>query len=168
MNPIEVREITGLDVVGFHACLDDVAREHAFLALEQAPPLAETRAFVEAAIARGDIRVIAEGGDVVVGWCDITRHRFPSMQHVGQLGMGVRKAFRRQGIGRRLLARALELAADASLEKVELDVFSSNTPAIQLYLSSGFREEGVRRRARKVGDAYEDIIQLGYFLNVRS
>ena len=79
--------------------------------------------------------------------------------------MGVHKKFRQQGIGRKLLDRALGLAKDAGLEKVELEVFSSNKAAIQLYLSSGFKEEGVRLRARKVGDTYDDIIQMGYFFN---
>ena len=165
MPGLEIREIRSADVEGFHACLDEVAREKAYLALEQAPPLAETRTFVEAAMRRGDVRVIAVEEGAVLGWCDISAHRYPSLKHVGQLGMGVRKKFRMQGIGRKLLDRALELAKDASLEKVELEVFSSNKAAIQLYLSSGFTKEGIRVRARKVGDTYDDIIQLGCFLN---
>ena len=165
MNRIEIREISQEDIKGFHACLDEVAREKAYLALERAPTLAETRVFVEAAIKRGDVRVIALDGDALVGWCDISPHQYPSMKHVGQLGMGVRKSYRGRGIGRQLLGRALEQARKTGIEKVELDVFSSNKAAIHLYHSSGFVKEGVRSCARKTGNTYEDIIQMGCFLN---
>jgi ribosomal protein S18 acetylase RimI-like enzyme len=58
---------------------------------------------------------------------------------VGLLGLGVEPAFQRQGLGRELLRRLLDLA-DRQLElaRVRLEVLASNTGAIQLYQSVGF------------------------------
>jgi RimJ/RimL family protein N-acetyltransferase len=47
------------------------------------------------------------------------------------------------------------------LEKIELTVHASNEPAIALYRSLGFEEEGKRRRGWLVDGAYDDIVLLG-------
>ena len=52
--------------------------------------------------------------------------------------MGVRREHRGRGIGRRLIERAIAAAWDQGLERIELEVLASNTPAISLYESVGF------------------------------
>ena len=64
--------------------------------------------------------------------------------------MGVRSEWRRQGIGRRMLDACLSLARNAGIEKVELEVFSDNVGAVQLYDSFGFGQEGLKVRGRKL------------------
>ncbi len=61
----------------------------------------------------------------------------PATAHVAQ--MVVDPACRRQGHGRRLLRQALASAAP-HYERVTLLVSSRNTPAMDLYVSSGFRQ----------------------------
>lgn len=61
----------------------------------------------------------------------------PSTAHVAQ--MVVDPACRRQGHGRRLLRQALA-SAGPHYERVTLLVSSRNAPAIDLYVSSGFRQ----------------------------
>jgi RimJ/RimL family protein N-acetyltransferase len=58
---------------------------------------------------------------------------------VGLLGLGVEPACQRQGLGRELLRRLLDLA-DRQLElaRVRLEVLVSNTVAVHLYRSVGF------------------------------
>lgn len=55
-------------------------------------------------------------------------------------------AYRRQGIGERLLARALELAREREVKTVTLEVRVSNEPAQRLYEKYGFRRVGLRPR----------------------
>jgi ribosomal-protein-alanine N-acetyltransferase len=55
-------------------------------------------------------------------------------------------AYRRQGIGERLLARALELARERDIKTVTLEVRVSNEPAQRLYEKYGFRRVGLRPR----------------------
>lgn len=58
--------------------------------------------------------------------------------------MGVAPWARRQGVGRALLARALDVARDRAAVSLNLTVDVRNTPAQRLYASFGFREESRR------------------------
>ena len=53
-------------------------------------------------------------------------------------------AFRRQGIARGLMMKAMEYAREAGGERFTLEVRASNTPAITLYESLGFVSAGIR------------------------
>ena len=59
---------------------------------------------------------------------------------------------------------ALDAARETGLEKVELDVFASNTAAIEMYKQAGFTLEGRKLKARKLDGKFDDIIQMGIFL----
>ncbi len=68
--------------------------------------------------------------------------------HVGRIGMGVHDDWTGRGIGRQLLAAALEVADDwLGLLRLELSVNVDNAPAIRLYESCGFETEGRERRS---------------------
>lgn len=45
-------------------------------------------------------------------------------------------------------------------ERVELDVYASNGPALGLYEKLGFVVEGVHRRARKLDGQVDDLISM--------
>ena len=148
-------------IPSYHQCLDSVAREGKYLGFEEAPPLEQSEEFVDNILsARFPMVVAFVPGPTVIGWCDIQPGRVPSRHHTGTMGLGVHKDFRRQGIGRLLADQALAAAHSLRLERVELEVYSSNEPAINLYLSLDFEEEGVKRRGRKVNGVYEDIILM--------
>jgi hypothetical protein len=85
-------------------------------------------------------------------------------RHVAELGMFVLKPYRRQGIGRQLLVWMLDWATEVGLEKINLAVFTTNQPAIQLYKQFGFLEEGCQRRQIKVGEEYVDLLLMARFL----
>jgi len=61
------------------------------------------------------------------------------------LDLAVRPERRRQGLGRRLLRRVLELGARRRARVALLEVRSSNGAAVELYRSVGFELGGVRR-----------------------
>ena len=144
----------------FHRCLDAVARERRYLAFTAAPPADGVRSFVQAVIASGGVQLLALDGHMVVGWCDIMRKPMEGFTHVGTLGMGVLGSHRRRGLGTQLVVAALERARATGVGRVELEVFASNGPAIRLYERLGFVHEGVKRRARKLDDEYDDIVLM--------
>lgn len=156
----QVRPITENDVLGYHQCLDLVARERRFLAFLEAPPPENSLNFVRRQLKSGEPMLVAEHDGQIVGWCDICRHSMPGFTHRGALGMGVHPAFRRQGVGRRLLDAALAAAKKAGIERVELEVFAANTPAIQLYHSVRFAEEGRLQMGRKLEGVSEAIVVM--------
>lgn len=151
---------------GLQRCVDAVARERRYLGIVEGFTVEQTRAFVRAVQAVGGVQLVAvNAAGEVVGWCDVLRDDREGFTHVGRLGMGVLRAVRGRGIGRRLAESAVTAAAERGIERLELDVFASNAPAIGLYERLGFEREGVRRRARKLGDAYDDIVLMGLLLS---
>ncbi len=66
--------------------------------------------------------------------------------------------WRRNGLGRRLLAQVLERVRSEGVSRVSLEVRSSNAPARALYRGFGFRPEGQRPGYYADG---EDALLLG-------
>jgi ribosomal protein S18 acetylase RimI-like enzyme len=110
--------------------------------------------------------VVALGDDAVVGWCDIRRDRQETRRHRGALGMGVISAWRRRGVGSRLLAAALPLARARGFARVDLDVYAHNAPAIRLYEKFGFAREGVQRDAFRTDGRSFDAIAMAWYAGV--
>jgi RimJ/RimL family protein N-acetyltransferase len=161
---VEIVDIQERYVPGFHAALDAVSREKRFLAWTEAPPIESTFDFIRSNISNGIPQVVALDGELVVGWCDIEPHPRATRRHVGTLGMGLLPAYRGKGIGTRLIKAALDRARSRGMEKVELEVFGTNEPAIALYRKMGFVEEGRRAKAVKIDDASLDCILMALFL----
>jgi ribosomal protein S18 acetylase RimI-like enzyme len=141
-----------------------VAEERLYLLAVSAFSMDETRDFVRMLLDGGGIQFVAVSDSRVVGWCDVVQNRFEGTRHGGTLGMGVVREFRHRGIGSELLRRTLDAAKLKEIERVELEVFSSNQGAIELYERSGFLREGCKRRARILDDLETDIVLMAKFL----
>jgi ribosomal protein S18 acetylase RimI-like enzyme len=167
IEPVQIVPIAEAHIESLHRCFDAVARERKYLARVQAPPLEAVRQFALKSIESAAIRLVAlseeEGQARVVGWCDISPMEREGFTHRGTLGMGVHKDFRGRGIGTRLIDEAISKAKGKGLERIELEVFASNAPAIKLYERVGFEVEGVKKKARRLGDVYDDMIQMVLF-----
>jgi len=160
---VEVRPMTMEDVPAFHTTLDAVARERRYLRMLEAPLLEKLTDFIRKGLENDAIHLVAADESHIVGWCDITPGS-NGEAHVGYLGMGVHLNFRGQGIGQRLMESAIAQARAIPLEKIELQVYTSNTPAVALYKKLSFVEEGLRQRARCVDGVYQDILLMALFL----
>jgi putative acetyltransferase len=77
-------------------------------------------------------------------------HTFPNRprrRHVGQLGMSVRDDWQGKGAGSALMKAAVDLADNwLNLNRLELEVYVDNAPAIRLYQKFGFGIEGTLAR----------------------
>jgi ribosomal-protein-alanine N-acetyltransferase len=78
------------------------------------------------------------------------------------LNICVAKSLRHQGIGNRLLKEMLMCAQGFHAERIFLEVRPSNSPALELYLKTGFATLGVRQRYYKAKDGNEDAVVLAY------
>jgi ribosomal protein S18 acetylase RimI-like enzyme len=161
---IDIRKVQESDLASFNQTLNEVAEERKYLSLIKGVPIESHRQFVVRNIERDNPQVVALDGDSVVGWCDIVPGFEEGYTHAGRLGMGVKKEYRRRKIGERLMTECIRLAKLRGLERVELDVFADNFPAIQLYLKHGFGVEGRKSRARKIDGEYQDILIMGLLL----
>jgi RimJ/RimL family protein N-acetyltransferase len=147
-------------IEGFHKCLDIVARERIYLAFIKAPPVESTRAFVISNINNNVPQFVAIIMDKVIGWCDIIPNKLEGFEHCGELGMGVHPKYRGKGIGKELVKKTLHKAKEVGIERIELEVFESNIPAINLYQIFGFVKEGKKTRARKIDGKYDNVIEM--------
>ena len=165
MEDIRIVETTEGHVAGFNHCVGVVARERHYIGLTEPPPMDASLQFWRAVLAGNGVHLVAvDANDRVIGWCDIVRFSLAGFDHVGRLGMGLLPDARGKGLGRRLILAAIDSARERGFERVELDVFASNTRAKALYERVGFVEEGVRRRARKLDGQYDDDVIMAMLL----
>jgi [ribosomal protein S18]-alanine N-acetyltransferase len=95
--------------------------------------------------ARADDRLVGYGGTARLG------RKAPYEYEIHTIGVDA--AYQGQGIGRQMLNRLLQFAAD---DPVYLEVRTDNVAAIAMYESAGFVNVGLRKRYYRVSgaDAY--------------
>ena len=155
---VELRQIRIDDTEGFRAAVDTVARERKYLALLEAPPIEQVRAFVTRNVAHGYPQIVAVTDGAVVGWCNVPPASRAVSAHVGDLFMGVVPGWRGRGLGGRLLQQAIHAADVFGFRRIELGVFATNTAAAALYRKAGFAEEGIKRKAILIDGIHHDEI----------
>ena len=85
----------------------------------------------------------------------------PRRKHIGQLGMGVRDDWQGKGAGTALMQAAVELADKwLNLERLELEVYTDNEPAVRLYKKFGFVIEGTLARFAFRDGRYADVYAM--------
>lgn len=145
-------------IPSFAETLDAIAREEIFLEMVQAPPYPEIFDFQAKQIKEKLPVFYAVSDQQVVGWVDVAVSKNPRQRHKGTLGMGILKAFRSQKIGSLLMEEVIQYSRQIGLEKLELQVYTSNTQAIGLYKKFGFQQVGVIHKYRKYKDQYFDSV----------
>jgi RimJ/RimL family protein N-acetyltransferase len=97
----------------------------------------------------------------VVGLCDATRMspRGRENDHVGSLGIAIRKEYRGMRIGDALMSKTLKESKN-KFEIVRLTVFSSNLAAKRLYQKFGFKRYGTLPKGEKRGNHYIDVEEM--------
>ena len=96
----------------------------------------------------------------VVGTAGLHRQR-GRRRHVGVLGMGVRDALQRRGIGTALMTALVDLADNwLDLRRLELSVFEDNVAGIALYTQFGFVREGLLRSYAYRDGRYVDALAM--------
>jgi len=163
-NRFKIKSMAPEYIESYYEALDTVAHEEKYLAFVKAPSRNEVEEFVRYNLDRDQVMIVALEGEKVIGWCDIITHQLPGFTHSGRLGMGIVCEYRRIGIGSRLLREAINRAENKGLIKIELEVFSSNIGAINLYKKYGFVFEGRKSRARYFKGKFEDVDLMALFI----
>jgi putative acetyltransferase len=115
----------------------------------------------DGAPARGDLFFIAEVDGIRTGEVNLRRGGRAAFRHSAVLGISVAREWRQNGVGSCLMQSAIEWAkTEGDLRRIELYVFATNAPAIRLYERFGFRIEGRRKGAVRVGDEFVDDLLM--------
>ena len=96
-------------------------------------------ALVDAELIQGSAAVVDADGQVL-GWVAVRGDDPADLTRIA-----VHPDARRRGLGRALLAEAVELARTTGADRMLLEVAATNGPAIQLYRAAGFVEISRRR-----------------------
>jgi ribosomal protein S18 acetylase RimI-like enzyme len=110
--------------------------------------------------------LVAEEAGVAVGHAFLEALGLAVTSHVVRLTIAVHEGHQGRGIGRALMDELLAWARSRPhVEKVELQVRSSNARAIALYRSLGFVEEGRKTRRLKIGPGqYLDDVYMALWV----
>lgn len=111
-------------------------------------PTAERWRKVLAEPAEGTFDLVACVDSEVVGQLFLgTFPNKPRRRHAGQIGMSVRDDWQGRGVGAALMQAAVDLADRwLNLNRLELEVYTDNEPAVRLYKKFGFAIEGTMIR----------------------
>ena len=110
------------------------------------------------------IGLVASSGGKVVGHPHIFRYA-SRMSHLGELIIYLNQDFQNVGLGTAMMKRALQMAKEKGLHRVQLSVILGNDSAVRLYEKVGFRREGVRAHGYTDEDGrYYDALEMGIIL----
>lgn len=110
---------------------------------------------------RKAVKLFAFDGDELIGAADIRLNR-DAMEHVGILGIVLKKEYRNQGIGSELLQKIISEAKQQlpTLEIITLGVFANNDRGLHVYKKIGFKQYGVLPKGAKRRGEYIDHIDM--------
>jgi RimJ/RimL family protein N-acetyltransferase len=108
--------------------------------------------------------LVAEVDGKIIGSATLDRNNLSKISHTASFGITILKEHSGQGVGSLLMKKVIEWAQLNKVEKIDLEVFEDNEPAISLYKKFGFLEEGRKRKAIKTNETYKDMFLMGRFL----
>jgi putative acetyltransferase len=105
----------------------------------------------------GHFGLVACQAETIVGQLGLDVSQRPRRRHVATLGMAVKTAARRQGVGSALLSAGIELAEKwCQVRRIEIQVYVDNEPALALYRKFGFCIEGTYKQFAFQDGAFVD------------
>lgn len=112
------------------------------------------------------VYIVIERDGVVVGHALLQPLTLAATAHVVSLTIAIHDGHQGNGLGRQLMEYLIKWAREnRNVEKIELRVRSSNTPAISLYEKLGFAEEGRMVKRIRIGEGqYLDDITMGLWV----
>jgi RimJ/RimL family protein N-acetyltransferase len=149
------------DARGVIECMQSVMDEKIYLVSEYY--LLTERGEQERLKSRDDLTLVCDVGGKIVGVTTIQRGMYKKNRHTASLGIAIKKEYRHMNIGTKMVMEAISWSKKQGIEKINLEVFSSNVNAIKTYRNLGFEYEGVRKRQFLIGDQYVDDVFMTYF-----
>ncbi|UUV98094.1 GNAT family N-acetyltransferase [Vagococcus luciliae] len=110
--------------------------------------------------------LLALNHDDIIGVATIVSDDDSAFQHVGELGITIKKEFWGLGLGTAMIEELIQLCLDYEVTKrIEINVQTRNHRALHLYNKMGFYLEGIKRKAfLSENNQFIDIAILSYLL----
>ncbi len=107
-----------------------------------------------------ELTLVCEVNGKIVGVLTLQRGFYKKNRHTANLGIAIMSGYRGIGIGTRMITQAIQWAREHGIEKVNLEVFSTNINAINIYKHIGFEIEGIRKKQFIINGSYVDDILM--------
>jgi RimJ/RimL family protein N-acetyltransferase len=167
-NAVRIRTARPYDAAALLDLKHQLDEETAFMMYEPGERDSSVRDLAQelAAIARSpnSVVLLAELGDQLVGYLELTGGSFRRSRATAYLVIGVRAHAAGLGLGTGLLQQAKDWAAAHGLHRLELTVMAHNTRAIRLYERMGFSAEGRRSECLLVDGRFIDELTMAVIL----
>lgn len=167
-NPVRIRTARPYDAAALLDLKHRLDEETAFMMYEPGERDSSVRDLARdlAVVARSpnSVVLLAELGDQLVGYLELTGGSFRRSRATAYVVIGVRAHAAGRGIGAGLLRQAKDWAAAHGLHRLELTVMAHNTRAIRLYERMGFTVEGRRSECLLIEDQFADELTMAVIL----
>lgn len=166
-----IREAETQDALDLIALLDQIGHESSFTSLDEngiAMSESEMELFIDQqAQSDNQIILLAFLNDELVGVVNITADQHPRVRHIGDVFLGIKKAYWGNGLGSILMEEAIEWAqSSGSIRRLQLTVQKRNTAAVHLYEKMGFIIEGLQERGAYIeGGEFLDVYLMGQLID---
>ena len=102
----------------------------------------------------------------IIGQCEISNLEWDAANHVGRLGIIVKKDYRNLGVGYHLIDTAIRESKKLNQkEKIILSSFLNNERALSLYQKIGFKKIGIRKNQFYMESKYFDEILMDLWID---
>ncbi|MFN2747298.1 GNAT family N-acetyltransferase [Bacillus sp. z60-18] len=156
---MEIRKINISDAEQFLKLCQTLDEESEFMMYEPGERLTtieRQREQIRSMLAGSSQILVASAGGSLIGHITAVRGQANRTRHRAHIVIGIRKAYRGQGIGTHLFLALEKWACEEKLHRLELTVMSHNQTAVKLYQKIGFSIEGTRKHAMMVNGTYVD------------
>jgi len=156
-----IRQVEIVDVKELRKLYGSIVDENIpYILRNSVPSVKEEKRFIQSVVDSGGTIVVSEGADgCLIGMLAINRMPHSQLNHRAIFGISVSNPHRGQGIGTRLIQRAMEWCKEHGVTQLSLEVLSSN-PAISLYEKLGFSKIGENNMGIKLDDEYHPVLTM--------
>ncbi len=162
-----IREINKNDVDKWHEMNVELDKESPYMLYEEGERTKNIdviNGMIDGAVSGKNLILVAEDNGKLVGLLIARIGNSKRVKHEAYIVVGIRKAYRNQGIGTEFFKQLNEWAVENRLRRLELIVVSNNENALHLYEKFGFEIEGVKRDSFCLNGIYLDQYYMGKIL----
>ena len=109
---------------------------------------------------------VIETDKVIVGWLSFNNfYGRPAYSHTAEISIYVAANYRRRGIGRQLLEKAIAVCPQLQLKILLGFIFAHNKPSLNLFQKYGFVQWGLLPQVAQLDEKEKDLAILGLKIN---
>lgn len=170
-NKLKIRDLLLSDYISYLEFAMEIVNEGEFILTHKDEfnyTISDEKKWIEDILRNeNNVNIVVVINNKIIGSINILQLKGKKVSHVAELNISVHKDYRNIGIGKSLLALALNRINDnKNIRKIILYVFENNDRAIHLYSSCGFQIEGVLTDYINLGDnKFLNMLSMGLSIN---